>query len=715
MQYFADDFSAMAAGNLSLTAGLIAAGYSELENSGIPSTVAVIAQPSLPAGLQNDLRFPSAASKQVLRFTLTASDIEARLLWSGFPNGVQTVSVSWWEYRAAGNLGGEKFCRVGNFVSGPGSNRGVDSIITLGQVSGTTLIANSANMHDYGDHPMSPGIAGWPGLNHFEAVYGLSTGTNSDGSVSLYENGSLIGQATGLQFFNTPSSNAIQLWDIGGWSSSSGGTEGTVTYPITRYICAIRIAPSYQGLWLMSGARTMIITGVRTLTQALAAPALSSAVSGTTATLNWAAPTPTGQSVIGGFRLYKAASVGGPYTQVGSNLPAGQLSATDTLSATQFYKVEAFDQYQTGGSSAVTSCVPQTGQIKFHPGHYMGSLNTNGSAAPNGNARNAAEMDSLASAGANVHGIYFIYTWDGMEPTLGGYNFDGIRSDLAYLIAHCPGKRFGIMIWAEKFSGTGTGASGTPTYILNNPGLYGSGFDGIHGGYWALTVGSGPVGGTAAIWRPAVMDRYAALFEALAVAPTGDGFTFDTHPLVELVTGQESALSLQSGSDYTDAKFFAQMQSWDSRGKAAFPHTNFASGLNFVVGSAGLMAPYVLDAYNKQCAFTCPDIGTSFSWAQQALVGNVFNGTSFVAGGPDLRGKMPILPFVQSPDYSRATLAQMFSNAVAFGANQIWWTRISAGSGAVGDWSTVVLPFINANPLTATACPLAYNGQCFGG
>jgi len=42
----------------------------------------------------------------------------------------------------------------------------------------------------------------------------------------------------------------------------------------------------------------MQITAVRTLTTALAAPALSSSVSGSTATLNWTAPSPTGQSVI---------------------------------------------------------------------------------------------------------------------------------------------------------------------------------------------------------------------------------------------------------------------------------------------------------------------------------------------------------------------------------------------------------------------------------
>lgn len=262
MQYFATDFSEMAVGDVSLTAPLIAEGFSELENSGTPANVTILTRASVPAGLKADSRFPSNPAKQVLRFTLPATDVEARLLWSGFPAGVRTVSVAWWEYRDAGNLGGEKFCRVGNFISAPGSNRGVDSIITLGQVSGTTLIANSANMHDYGDHALTPGITGFPGLYFFEALYSLSTGTNADGSVSLYRNGSLIGQAMNLQFFDTTGQAAtgIQLWDMGGWSSTSGGTEGVVTYPIVRYLCEARISSTYQGPWVMGGGSMGLVS-----------------------------------------------------------------------------------------------------------------------------------------------------------------------------------------------------------------------------------------------------------------------------------------------------------------------------------------------------------------------------------------------------------------------------------------------------------------------
>jgi hypothetical protein len=113
----------------------------------------------------------------------------------------------------------------------------------------------------------------------------------------------------------------------------------------------------------------MQITAVRTLTTALAAPNLSSQVAGTTATLNWTPPTPTGQSVIAGYRVYKASAVGGPYAQVGASLPSNQLSITDSLSATSFYQVEAFDQFATGNRSAGVRCNPVTaGAARIHPG-----------------------------------------------------------------------------------------------------------------------------------------------------------------------------------------------------------------------------------------------------------------------------------------------------------------------------------------------------------
>lgn len=250
--YFQEDYISVPTGNFALTPEWLGKGYSDFENSGIPSNIQVLTRAQMPTGLLSDGRFPAAKSKICL-FNLSANEIISTILWSGFPPGVRTASFSWWEYRADGNLGGEKFCRVGNFISGPGSANGIDAIWTLGAVTGLTLISNSLNMHQWADAGFGQAIITWPpGLNHFESVCQLSTGLNSDGVVDFYQNGTRIAHVPGLQFFDTLAQAAVplQFWNTGGWSSA--GNEGGGTYPIKRYLCALRVASQQQGVWNMA-------------------------------------------------------------------------------------------------------------------------------------------------------------------------------------------------------------------------------------------------------------------------------------------------------------------------------------------------------------------------------------------------------------------------------------------------------------------------------
>lgn len=100
----------------------------------------------------------------------------------------------------------------------------------------------------------------------------------------------------------------------------------------------------------------MQLTAVRTLTTILAAPTLSSSSVGSTVTLSWTAPVQNGQSIIAGYRLYSALAPAGPFTLLTTTLA---LSAQDTLgAATQYYRIEAFDQYQTGNSSPALGVAP---------------------------------------------------------------------------------------------------------------------------------------------------------------------------------------------------------------------------------------------------------------------------------------------------------------------------------------------------------------------
>lgn len=222
----------------------------------------------------------------------------------------------------------------------------------------------------------------------------------------------------------------------------------------------------------------MLITGVRTLTQALAAPALTSVVSGSTANLSWAAPTPTGQSVIAGYRVYKSSAVGGPYTQLGGSLPSGQLTFTDTLSATSFYKVEAFDQFTTGGRSAAAQCTVLTGgQVKLPGGGGNGFWPNNQFWSGNAHTVYSANILPLTRNNLQLNIVEVALSWADMEgPTRGDYSkafatIDGILADLAGITTH----KVGLIVkgWLTYFGTTTNIPSRTslacwPQYVVNN-------------------------------------------------------------------------------------------------------------------------------------------------------------------------------------------------------------------------------------------------------
>lgn len=366
---------------------------------------------------------------------------------------------------------------------------------------------------------------------------------------------------------------------------------------------------------------------------------------------------------------------------------------------------------------------PPTSQIKFHPGWYASSNNLNGSQV-DGNGRNKTEMDLLGGSGfsANVQGYQTLSTWNNLETALGVYDFSSFVSDFNYLQSVLPGARYAMVIWGQTFSGTGSGASGTPAYILNDPGTYGSGFDGVHGGYWALDPGSGPSGGSAALWRAPVMNRYAAMFEALAntsftttAGPlAGQTFTFNNHPLIEFVSTQETSLSLATGSDYNDNTFATQYGLLMNRIAAAWTHTISASSANFTRTQATMNT--VIDNLNvpgSTIANSAPDVvsTTVTSWGQKVYSGNHWNGTTF-SGGTDYRGKFPYIAIAQSATYTSASfsLANYLAEAQALQASHLCLTIVTSGT---YNWNTAVKPFINANsPLAVPPCPVNYAGRC---
>jgi len=210
----------------------------------------------------------------------------------------------------------------------------------------------------------------------------------------------------------------------------------------------------------------MQITAVRTLTTALAAPALSSSVSGSTATLNWTAPSPTGQSVIAGYRVYKSSSLSGTYTQVGGALPANQLSLTDTLSATSFYKVEAFDQFTTGSRSTGVQCNPiSAGAIRIHPGH--GFHMDNQFFPGNQVSTLQAAIATIANPANACNRVNINFTWSAISDaalTNGKQTFTTFRNNLTTVLNILRGQTqkkvyLSCKLWQGAFYSTHSGST----------------------------------------------------------------------------------------------------------------------------------------------------------------------------------------------------------------------------------------------------------------
>lgn len=365
----------------------------------------------------------------------------------------------------------------------------------------------------------------------------------------------------------------------------------------------------------------------------------------------------------------------------------------------------------------LNSGIAPASQIKFHAGFYMGSNNVNGTGANNG-----SEFTVLAASGPKVLGWFGIYTWRQFETADGIYNFAAMASDFNALQVKQPGARFGAQIWAETFGGVIAGGFGIPNYILNNA-IYGPGQDGVHTGYWTGANG----GGFAAIWRPAVNNRYAQMFEALAgtsflttAGPyAGQTFTWDTHPLVEAFFDQETSLPVTAGSDYNETTYANQCVARYARmgADACFKHTNFGALINDMAGSPPSVNVAVVGAQANRCAMSWPDTnGASHAvtWGQHFYQGDQWNGTTFIPGGTDQRGRMACLGWVESLDYNGFTALDMYNAMVPLKVTHAVFTLVQGGN-ANSNWTAQVLPVINGNPVPSTACPTNYNNQCFPG
>jgi hypothetical protein len=366
---------------------------------------------------------------------------------------------------------------------------------------------------------------------------------------------------------------------------------------------------------------------------------------------------------------------------------------------------------------------PATNAIKWRPGHFIGTYLLNNSDA-NAFAGQITEVAGIKHLVPEVLGIGLWFTWRFLEPTRGNY------SGIATLVSACDALRAaGLYAWIFVVDDTWAGTQRyAPDYLTSESGASGGIYNKVNGGT------------TPKLWNAAVMDRDIALWQQLGAA-------LDTHRAVEVVSYRELDTGF-GGNEFTAAGFsytayHDQLHRWVDATKAAFAHTNIAAPANFS-GQQSLMAGWVKYCYDRGVGCGGPDIypqdpyryggsGKGSTWSDAIHRGLQWNGTSFVAGGTDYRGKMFYASQVQDPDMGRGYTwppRAFYEYAAAIDglaqSHMMWWrkdypwtgTNFPAAS-AQTYWTNTVAPttlriksFLQSggHPMRATP-PTFYNGN----
>jgi hypothetical protein len=366
------------------------------------------------------------------------------------------------------------------------------------------------------------------------------------------------------------------------------------------------------------------------------------------------------------------------------------LSGTNTYSATS---QDSVPNVSAASTISVTTATANT--VKFNSGHYAMSNSVIYPNTLSGFLANAqSEIDSaFAGAGNLVIGYMTIVTWAVLETTQNNYGGMSILDQIySYILSNHPGKHFAVMVWGEDFFTTNP-SNCLPGYITTSA-TYGAGYNGTQYGYWQL----GTYGCTCAMWRGSVIGRIEALFAALASrASPNASYTYDTDPLFEAVTWQESSLDLYTTpSDYPGlGGAQTQWQNLMASMVASFPHTSVIDQQNYWYQGSPASSVAVTNADSAaRAASGSPDTyypQSGFTWGQLAWLGSTSGSTRWV-------GKVPNICFVEYPDYGLTSMANIFTSAATtLQSSHIFWEMGSASF----TWAQI-LTFINANPIPAS-------------
>lgn len=251
-----------------------------------------------------------------------------------------------------------------------------------------------------------------------------------------------------------------------------------------------------------------------------------------------------------------------------------------------------------------------------------------------------AEVKAFPKAAGMNFGIGMTYMWRALQDNAGALTVTQLLRDLDNLRAQ--GLYAFLYVSDNTFSGsTNYCPSFVPVYQKANSG--------------STTGGIAPK-----IWTTQGRDQTIDFWQKLGAAING-------HPALECITWRELSPGFgtsefaAAGFD-TDA-YIAAIESWAVATKAAFPNVNIGAPGNFCVQQSRAES-YVKFMFDHGVGIGGPDLypqdpyrngGSSKSetWTDSVIRGKRWNGSSFVSGATDYRGKIYCNNTIQGPEQGR--------------------------------------------------------------
>jgi hypothetical protein len=385
------------------------------------------------------------------------------------------------------------------------------------------------------------------------------------------------------------------------------------------------------------------------------------------------------------------------------------------------------------GSSCVAAPAAG-GKIKWNPGHYAGS---NGSIYKGTKASGwFPSMDGALTNYPQFKGWRQWFTWGALEPTKGNYDFSQLDALLERLKTQYGTPRHLVItlypsgpvtIWKPG------DASTIPAYIQQDKAYGASPVSGSYG-WWGVNSGGASTGGyEPALWRPAVMDRFIALIQALAAR-------YDNDPYFEGVMFQEAVYHvIAQGSDYTNDGMTQQAKRLLTASTAAFAHTSVVFENTWGMGNPtqnqnfeawmvdNRIAPGTADVVGET-AFLLPMTKgrpDAVNWGMAAYMGMVDISSSYSGG--DLRTRSRAMVDIEADDiagpyytksggpFKPADICVALNKR--YKASHAFWDHFMGSEKIRGvaipeaaKWPNLA-PAVAACPLTTTSYPPNYPGS----